>query len=83
MVGGFIPHGFKRLLMLIVINDRYTGRPSPYYNESHVKLRDFVRRWVEDVRSFCFLVIPSSNLTLVSEYFRARGRMGEARQSSR
>ena len=35
--------------MLIAIYDRYTGRPSPYYNESHVKLRDFVRKWVEDV----------------------------------
>ncbi|KAH7014468.1 acyl-CoA dehydrogenase-like protein [Microdochium trichocladiopsis] len=26
----------------------YTGRPSPYYNDSHRKLRDHLRAWVDD-----------------------------------
>ncbi|KAG0652620.1 Acyl-dehydrogenase apdG [Hyphodiscus hymeniophilus] len=26
----------------------YSGRPSPYYKESHVKLRDFVRKWTDE-----------------------------------
>ncbi|KAH8808108.1 long-chain specific acyl-CoA dehydrogenase [Xylogone sp. PMI_703] len=26
----------------------YSGRPSPYYNESHVRLRDYVRKWAEE-----------------------------------
>ncbi|KAE9376057.1 acyl-CoA dehydrogenase-like protein [Stipitochalara longipes BDJ] len=26
----------------------YSGRPSPYYNASHVKLRDWIRKWTED-----------------------------------
>ena len=26
----------------------YTGRPSPYYNDSHRHLRNEVRKWVED-----------------------------------
>ncbi|KXJ87903.1 acyl-CoA dehydrogenase-like protein [Microdochium bolleyi] len=26
----------------------YTGRPSPYYTDSHRKLRDHLRRWVDD-----------------------------------
>lgn len=26
----------------------YSGRPSPYYNASHVKLRDYVRKWSEE-----------------------------------
>lgn len=29
---------------------RYTGRPSPYYKESHRKLRDYVRAWCDEVR---------------------------------
>ena len=28
---------------------RYTGRPSPYYKESHRKLRDYVRAWCDEV----------------------------------
>ena len=31
--------------------DRHT-RPSPYYDESHFKLRNAVRKWVADVRFF-------------------------------
>ncbi|KLJ12465.1 hypothetical protein EMPG_12504 [Blastomyces silverae] len=27
---------------------RYSGRPSPYYNESHFRLRDAVRKWTEE-----------------------------------
>ncbi|EEH49051.2 uncharacterized protein PADG_05130 [Paracoccidioides brasiliensis Pb18] len=26
----------------------YSGRPSPYYNESHFRLRDAVRKWTEE-----------------------------------
>ncbi|KAL1961161.1 hypothetical protein VTO42DRAFT_3106 [Malbranchea cinnamomea] len=26
----------------------YSGRPSPYYNESHIRLRDAVRKWTEE-----------------------------------
>ncbi|KAF8855110.1 acyl-CoA dehydrogenase-like protein [Acephala macrosclerotiorum] len=26
----------------------YSGRPSPYYNASHVKLRDWARKWTEE-----------------------------------
>lgn len=28
---------------------RYTGRPTPYYKESHRRLRDAVRNWCEEV----------------------------------
>lgn len=31
--------------------DRYTGRPSPYYKESHRKLRDYVRAWCDEASS--------------------------------
>jgi len=26
----------------------YSGRPSPYYKESHFKLRDYVRKWIDE-----------------------------------
>lgn len=32
-----------------LMNARYTGRPSPYYKDSHRKLRDAVRQWCEEV----------------------------------
>lgn len=44
----------KHLSLLIGMHRRYAGRPSPYYNESHVKLRDFVRKWIEDVSFLLF-----------------------------
>lgn len=30
--------------------NRYSGRPSPYYKESHVKLQNWIRKWTEEVR---------------------------------
>jgi len=34
---------------------RYSGRPSPYYKESHAKLRNYLRKWTEEV---CSLLRP-------------------------